>query len=77
MPLDSIIDQLMLSKQIRSQMMELLFPQEVYQKKCSISISGFFLKSRELQKGIMMPRFKNSVNDNIIHIGKILNLRHV
>ena len=74
MPLDCIIDQLMLTKQIRTQMMELLFPQEVYQKKCSLSISEFFSKSRELQKGIMMPRFKNSVNDNYIHIGKILKL---
>ena len=75
MPLDIIIDQLFLAKKIRYQMMELLFPEEIYKKIGfqDLHIPKFFSKYREIQYELLYE-YKQKHSDNTINIGKILKL---
>tara|TARA_Y100000389_G_scaffold138376_1_gene136101 strand:- start:901 stop:4956 length:4056 start_codon:yes stop_codon:yes gene_type:complete len=84
MPLDKIIEQIFLTKQIRCQMMKLIFPDENYkmgvhtqreEPEGTSHISDFFKKHREISKSISQTTSEQRpmVNPKI-HIGQIIKL---
>jgi len=84
MPLDKIIEQIFLTKQIRCQMIELIFPVENYKMGVHTQreepdgtshISDFFKKHREISKSISQTSSEQRpmVNPKI-HIGQIIKL---